>query len=182
MVHGFAAGTAVLKTWTFKKLLTTKTKANTKDFFIVQETISFKEWAKTEGQLHKLHKESVAEELQKQNYTIYFEPLESPLKLLCWHSYRPDILAIKQSNPTQKIVLVECETHPNRKRVLTKKKQIKKNIALQKQLLKNTTVLPLLVIPPNNLQKMISSPIRRFWEIWIINEPGQIKHKISRNN
>jgi len=77
---------------------------------------------------------------------------------------------------------VECETHPNRKRVLAKKKQIKKNLALQKQLLENVSVLPLLVIPPDNLEKMIFSSIRKFWEIWIINHKGQIKQKISRNN
>ena len=183
MDHGFAAGTMVFKIWISRKWLTTKTEVNTKQEFIikVQKIISLNEWVKTEGQLNKLHKESVAKELQKQNYTIYYEPLESPLKFLLWHSYRPDILAIKQSNPVQKIVLVECETNPNRQRVLTKKKQIKKNLSLQKQLLKNTNVLPILVIPPNNLEKMIFSPIRRFWEIWIINQKGQIKHKISRN-
>ena len=137
---------------------------------------------KTEGQLHKLHKETVAKELQKENYTIYYEPLESPLKLLWWHSYIPDVLAIKNATAVKKIVLVECETHPNRNRVLTKKKQIKKNLSLQKQLFKNVSVLPLLVIPPDNLEKMIFSSIRKFWEIWIINHKGQIKHKISRNN
>lgn len=137
---------------------------------------------KTESQLHKLHKETVAKELQKENYTIYYEPLESPLNLLWWHSYIPDILAIKNATTIKKIVLVECETHPNRKRVLTKKKQIKKNLSLQKQLFKNVSILPLLVIPPDNLEKMIFSSIRKFWEIWIINQKGQIKHKISRNN
>ena len=160
-----------MKIWIFKKWLTTKTRGNIE-----------KELVKTEGSLHKLHKNVVAEELIKQRYSIYFEPLESPLDLLWWHSYRPDILAMKQFDLIQKIILVECETNPNCQRVLTKKKQIKKNLSLQKQLLKNTTVLPLLVIPPNNLQKMISSPIRRFWEIWIINQSGKIKHKISRNN
>lgn len=135
-----------------------------------------------ESQLHKLHKETVAKELQKENYTIYYEPLESPLKLLWWHSYIPDVLAIKNATAVKKIVLVECETHPNRNRVLTKKKQIKKNLSLQKQLFKNVSVLPLLVIPPDNLEKMIFSSIRKFWEIWIINHKGQIKHKISRNN
>lgn len=137
---------------------------------------------KTEGELHKLHKETVAKELQKENYIIYYEPLESPLKLLWWHSYIPDVLAIKKSGTSKKIVLVECETHPNRKRVLTKKKQIKKNLSLQKLLLENVSFLPLLVIPPDNLEKMIFSSIRKFWEIWIINQKGQIRHKIYRIN
>jgi hypothetical protein len=132
---------------------------------------------KTEGTLHKLHKQTVAKELQKKSYGIHFEPWESPLKLLWWQSYKPDILAIKQTNSSQKIVLVECETKPNRKRVLTKTNQIKKNLTIQKQLFENTMVLPLLVIPPNNLQKMLFFTIRKFWEIWIISQEGQIKHR-----
>jgi hypothetical protein len=100
--------------------------------------------------------------------------------LLWWQSYKPDVLAIKQSDTNQIIVLVECETKPSRKRVLTKTKQIKNNLQLQKQLFKNTALLPLLVIPPNNLQKILFSPIRKFWEIWIINQEGQIKNKIPR--
>jgi hypothetical protein len=63
--------------------------------------------------------------------------------------------------------------------VLTKIQLIKKNLSLQKQLLENTTIRPLLIIPPNNLQKIICPAIRSFWEIWIINESGKIKHKIS---
>jgi hypothetical protein len=137
---------------------------------------------KTEGTLHKLHKQKVAEELQKKSYGIHYEPWESPLELLWWQSYKPDILAIKQTNCSQKIVLVECETKPNRKRVLTKTIQIKKNLSIQKQLFENILVLPLLVIPPNNLQKILFSNIRKFWEIWIISQEGQIKHKIPRTS
>ena len=135
---------------------------------------------KTEGSLHKLHKQSVAQELQNQAYGIYFEPWESPLDLLWWQSYKPDILAIKQADSGRRIVLVECETKPDRRRVLAKTRQIKKNLAVQKQLLENTMILPLLVIPPNSLQKIMFSHIRKFWEIWIVNQEGQIKHKIPR--
>jgi hypothetical protein len=134
----------------------------------------------TEGKLHKLHKQSVAEELEKQSYGIHYEPWESPLNLLWWQAYKPDLLAIKQTNSNRKIILVECETKPNRTRVLAKTTQIKKNLAIQKQLFENTMVLPLLVIPPNNLHKMLFSIIRKFWEIWIISQEGQIKHKIPR--
>lgn len=136
--------------------------------------------SKTEGKLHKLHKQTVAQELQKQNYSIHFEPWESPLDLLWWQSYKPDILAIKQTNSNRRIILVECETKPKRTRVLGKTRQIKNNLEVQKQLFENTTILPLLIIPPNNLQKLLFSPIRKFWEIWIINQEGQIKHKIER--
>jgi hypothetical protein len=137
--------------------------------------------AKTEGSLHKLHKQTVAQELQNQNYGIHFEPWESPLNLLWWRSYKPDILAVKQSSSSQRIILVECETNPSRKRVLSKTKQIQKNLSVQKQLFENTLILPLLVIPPNNLRKVLFSAVQKFWEIWIISLEGQIEHKIPRN-
>lgn len=133
-----------------------------------------------EGSLHKLHKQVVAQELQKQCFGIHYEPWESPISLLWWQAYKPDILAIKQTNSSRRIVLVECETKPNRKRVFAKTRQIKENITLQKRLFENTMIFPLLIIPPTNLQKMMFAPIRRFWEIWIINQEGQIKHKILR--
>jgi len=134
-----------------------------------------------EGHLHKFLKRTVGLELQNQNYTIYYEPLESPFNRLCWHSYRPDILATLSCNVNLQIVLVECETNPNQKRVLRKTAQIQQNLSLQKRLHENTSILPLLVIPPANLYKIICSSSRRFWEIWIINRSGEIKHKISRN-
>lgn len=134
-----------------------------------------------EGRLHKTLKCIVAKELQNQNYKIYYEPLESPFSHLWWHSYRPDILAILSNKFDQQIVLVECETKPNRKRVLNKTAKIKKNLSLQKRLHENTSILPLLIIPPTYLYRTICSTIQGFWEIWIVNQSGKIKHKISRN-
>jgi hypothetical protein len=133
-----------------------------------------------EGTLHKLHKQTVADELKKQNYRIHFEPWESPIDLFWWQSYKPDILAVKQTDSGRRIILVECETKPSHKRVLYKTKQIQKNLAIQRQLFENTTILPLLVIPPNNLKKVFLSSVRKFWEIWIVSQEGQIKHKITR--
>ena len=133
-----------------------------------------------EGALHKFLKETVADELQRQNYSIYYEPLESPLKRLWWNSYRPDVLAMKSRKSNLDVIFVECETKPNRKRVLRKTEKIKKYISLQKELHENATILPLLIIPPFNLNKIISSQLRQIWEIWIINNVGEIKHKISQ--
>ena len=69
-----------------------------------------------EGALHKFLKETVADELQRQNYSIYYEPLESPLKRLWWNSYRPDVFAVKSRKSNLDVIFVECETKPNRKR------------------------------------------------------------------
>ena len=135
---------------------------------------------KTEGKFHKLMKHIVAKELQKQDYLTCYEPLESPYRHLCWDSYRPDILATKFCKQNLQIVLVECETKPNKKRILKKTDNIKKNLSLQKRLYQNSRILPLLVIPSFNLVKIICATVRRFWEIWIVNRLGEIKHKISR--
>ena len=71
-----------------------------------------------------------------------------------WHSYRPDILGILKSEKKLKIVIVECETKPNRNRVLKKTLQIKRVLSLQKQLNEHHFVLPLLAIPALNLHKI----------------------------
>ena len=134
-----------------------------------------------EGRLHKSLKYSVAKELASQNYIIYYEPLESPFSHLWWHSYRPDILATLSDGFNQQIVLVECETKPNRKRVLKKTAKIKKNLSLQNRLHENTSILPLLIIPPKYLYRTMCSTIQGFWEIWIVNQLGKIKYRISRN-
>lgn len=133
-----------------------------------------------EGTFHKLIKQTVAIELEEQNFTTFQEPLESPYNYLWWHSYIPDVLATKKSEDFLKVILVECETHPNKKRIFQKMATIKKNLALQKRLYENTTFLPLLVIPPFNLTKILCSAIRSFWEIWIVNKQGRISYKIPR--
>jgi hypothetical protein len=127
-------------------------------------------------------KQTVAKELQSQKYTTYYEPLDSPYRNLWWDCFRPDVLATRYCKGNLQVVLVECETKPNRKRVLRKTVMIKRNLSLQKRLYENALILPLLVIPPFNLVKVICSAVRRFWEIWIVNQLGEIRHKISRNN
>ena len=133
-----------------------------------------------EGSFHKLLKERVANELQKQNYSIYYEPLESPLERLWWDFYRPDILALRNLSCSLKVVLVECETKPNLKRLLKKTQKIQHYLIIQKMLNEKVSITPLLVIPPFNLSKIISCKVRKFWEIWIINNTGKILDKISR--
>ena len=133
-----------------------------------------------EGSFHKFLKNRVANELQKQKYSIYYEPLESPLERLWWDYYRPDILALKNLSLNLKVVLVECETKPNLKRLLEKTAKIHNYLFLQKMLDEKVSIIPLLVIPPFNLKKIISCKVRKFWEIWIMNNTGKILDKISR--
>jgi hypothetical protein len=133
-----------------------------------------------EGNLHKSLKDRVANELQKQKFSVYYEPLKSPLERLWWDYYRPDILALKNLSLNLKVVLVECETKPNLKRLLKKTSKIQHYLFLQKMLDEKVSITPLLVIPPFNLNKIISCKVRKLWEIWIINNTGKILDKISR--
>jgi hypothetical protein len=133
-----------------------------------------------EGRLHKLLKHAVAKDLKCQKYTLYYEPPESPINRLLWHSYRPDILGVLLKGSNLRVVLVECETKPNQKRVLIKTAQIRRALSIQKQLNENHSIIPLLAIPSMNLHKVNFLEVRRFWEIWIVNRIGEIMHKIFR--
>ena len=66
-------------------------------------------------------------------------------------------------------------------RLLEKTNKIKKYFSLQKKLHENANILPLIVIPSFNLNKIISKKVRQLWDIWIINNSGIILHKIPRN-
>ncbi|MEJ2127074.1 MAG: hypothetical protein P8X84_06195 [Candidatus Bathyarchaeota archaeon] len=134
----------------------------------------------TEGNFHKLLKQIIAKELEKQKFTTYEEPLESPYNNLWWRSYRPDVLATKNIETSFEVVLVECETKPTKKRILEKMTTIQNNLFLQKRLFQNVHFIPLLVIPSFSLAKILCEEVRNFWEIWIVNHLGKIKHKISR--
>ncbi|MBN2259711.1 MAG: hypothetical protein JW702_04165 [Clostridiales bacterium] len=133
----------------------------------------------TESNFHKLLKQIVAKELKVQDFTTYEEPLESRYNNLWWTSYRPDVLGTKNIENSFEVVLVECETKPTKKRILEKMTIIQNNLFLQKRLFQNVHFIPLLVIPSFSLAKILSEEVRNFWEIWIVNHLGKIKHKIS---
>jgi hypothetical protein len=131
-----------------------------------------------EGKLHKLFKEIVKKQLLEEDYVVYVEPSEPPLERLWWKSYRPDVLGIISDKSTFNLALAECETAPNSKRILAKTSKIRQTLALQKQLNERHVIRPLLIIPPMKLDRINCSAIRRFWEIWIVNQRGEIAHKI----
>ena len=133
-----------------------------------------------ESELHKTLKQAVAHELHIQQYNIYYEPPKSPLNRLFSYSYRPDIMGIISKNSELIVTIAECETNPTLKRTLRKTNRIKQVFSLQKRLNENHFIFPLLTIPPMKLNKVNFIEIRRFWEIWIINNSGQILHKLSR--
>jgi hypothetical protein len=101
-----------------------------------------------EGRLHKLFKGVVQKELLEKDYAVYVEPSEPPLERLWWRSYRPDVLGIIADKSTFQLALAECETAPNRTRILAKTSQSRQTLALQKQLNERHVARSLLILPP----------------------------------
>lgn len=133
-----------------------------------------------EGEYHKLMKITVLTELKKEGYELYLEPLESPIESLDWDYYRPDLIGIITNQNLLEIVLVECETKPNFVNLEQKASKIKHTFKLQKQLNKKNRLKFLLAIPFGTLNKINHSKNRRLWDIWIINNKGNIIHKIPQ--
>ena len=131
-----------------------------------------------EGVFHVVLKNAAVRELKKEGYKLYIEPREPPLERLIWSLYRPDIFALIVKNHELKMILIECETTPNYKRIMKKTLKIIKTINLQKALNEKHVINYLLLIPPQSFKKVNSLPIRRFWDIWIINKKGEIYCKI----
>lgn len=134
-----------------------------------------------ESDLHGLFKEVVYDELEKEGYIIYVEPSKPPLARLRWRYYRPDILGVTWKDTELRLVLVECETNPNSRRIKGKLSKIKQWVNFQKRLNEKHHLRLLLTIPPRMLHKINCFGIRRFWEIWIVNYGGDIIHKIPNH-
>lgn len=73
-----------------------------------------------ESYLHVILKNTAVRELKKEGYKLYIEPREPPLERLDWSLFRPDIVALMVRKCELKIILIECETSPNYKRIMKK--------------------------------------------------------------
>jgi hypothetical protein len=131
-----------------------------------------------ESQLHLTFKRCVMKELLAEGYNLYAEPLVSPVKRLSWSTYRPDIFGLQMTPNAFKLIFVECETAPTQTKISKKTEQVKTALQFQKRLNEFHHLRSLLVIPPLTFNKVNSTIIRRFWEIWVINRQGSIIHKI----
>ena len=131
-----------------------------------------------ESQLHLTFKRCVMKELLAEGYNLYAEPSASPVKRLLWSAYRPDMFGFQMTPNAFNLVFVECETAPTQTKISKKTRQIKTAFRFQKRLNEFHHLRSLLVIPPLTFNKVNSTIIRRFWEIWVINRQGTIIHKI----
>ena len=124
-----------------------------------------------ESGLHRFLKRAVAQTLQEQGFSIYFEPEWSPIDLLEWERYRPDIFGIKSRHRVDEYAFVECETNPSSRRIL--KKNVA-SIAIQTRLLRKTKSRKILAVPRTKVESLDSS-VRKLWEVWPVEEPSRFQ-------
>jgi len=133
-----------------------------------------------EGSFHQLLKQTAFNELEKEGYELYVEPSEPPLERIVWSLYRPDILGLTCDQATLSLVLVECETNPDTRRMMGKTLKIRRSFAVQRRLDERHLLRLLLIIPPGTLHRVSNRRVRRLWEIWIVDETGGVTYKIPQ--
>jgi len=120
--------------------------------------------AVAESQIHRSMKAIVKHELEQERYAVVEEPLFPPGEKVSWTSYRPDLLGYRSERGTEEIVLVECETHPNMRRLGAKNFS---SVWLQPYLFRRGSVRRILAVPQGRLRS-VDMKIRDKWEIWVV--------------
>ena len=117
-----------------------------------------------ESRVHRSMKSIIRKELERERYTVVEEPVYSPWGKVSWSSYRPDLLAYRSENEKEELVLVECETHPNMKRLGAKRVS---SVWLQPYLFRVGSVRRILAVPRGKLGS-VDLIIREKWQVWVI--------------
>ena len=117
-----------------------------------------------ESQVHRSMKAIVRHELELERYAVVEEPLSPPRDKASWTSYRPDLMGYRSEGGAEQLVLVECETHPNMKRLGTKNYS---SVWFQPYLFRRGSVRRILAIPQGSLRS-VDMKIRNKWEIWVV--------------
>jgi len=117
-----------------------------------------------ESRVHRSMKAIVKSELQKEDYAVVEEPLFPPGERVSWSSYRPDLLGYKSDGGAEELVLVECETHPNMRRLGSKNYS---GVWFQPYLFTKGSVRRILAVPQGKLGS-VDMKIRNEWDVWIV--------------
>jgi len=117
-----------------------------------------------ESRVHLSMKAIVRQELEHERYEIVEEPLFPPRRKVTWSSYRPDLLGYRSEGGSEEIVLVECETHPNMRRLDAKNSF---SVWFQPYLFRRGSVRRILAVPQGRLG-LVDMKIRNRWEIWVV--------------
>lgn len=117
-----------------------------------------------ESATHRAMKSVVRRDLEQENYTGIEEPQLPPGKRVSWSSYRPDLLGYRSEGGREELVLVECETHPNMKRLGSKNFS---TVWFQPYLHVEGSLRRILAVPQGRL-KAVDMKFRDEWEIWVL--------------
>jgi hypothetical protein len=123
-----------------------------------------------ESDLHRSMKGMVKQVLEVERYRVMEEPLYPPARWIHWESYRPDLLGLRSDNTSEQLVIVECETHPNMKRLLAKNFA---SLWFEPSVLRDGSIRRILAIPRGNLSKL-DLRLRNRWEVWILGATGPL--------
>jgi hypothetical protein len=108
----------------------------------------------------------VRAELEQQRYAVVEEPLYPPGKKAYWRSYRPDLLGYRSEGGVEELVLVECETRPNMKRLGAKNHS---SVWFQPYLFRRGSIRRILAVPRGRLGA-VDMRIRDEWEVWVVGD------------
>jgi len=116
-------------------------------------------------------KAAVRSELEQEHYAVVEEPLFPPGQRVSWQSYRPDLLGYRSKDGVEELVLVECETHPNMRRLRAKNYS---SVWFQPYLYRQGSVRRILAVPQGTMKK-VDMRIRNQWEVWSLGRTGPIE-------
>ncbi len=106
----------------------------------------------------------VRNELEDERYAVVEEPLFPPREKVFWSSYRPDLMGYRSEGGIEELVLVECETHPNMRRLGAKNFT---SVWFQPYIFRSGAVRRILAVPQGKLGA-VDMRIRDKWEVWVI--------------
>ncbi len=113
----------------------------------------------------------VRQELEQERYAVVEEPLFPPRKKVAWSSYRTDLLGYRSEGGVEELVLVECETHPNMRRLGAKNAS---SVWFQPYLFRRGSVRRILAVPQGRLGA-VDMRIRERWEVWVVGSSSAMK-------
>ena len=105
--------------------------------------------AMAESALHRSMKAIVKKELVSERYVVVEEAQLPPFPRASWSSYRPDLLGYRSESEREELVLVECETHPNMRRLGAKRSG---SVSFQPFLFRDGLVRRILAVPQGRLR------------------------------
>ncbi len=117
-----------------------------------------------ESEVHSTMKSVVRLELERDGYAVVEEPTVAPGEKVHWTSYRPDLLGYRTKGDEEELMIVECETRPNMKRLGAKNFS---SVWFEAHLYGQGTLRKILVVPQGRL-RAVDMPVKGGWEVWVV--------------